>query len=461
MIIPVFVDLYYGSPDWKVFALCSLFTLFFGGMLSISNHTTHPSHMSVRQAFLMTATSWLMICIFGSIPLWFSELGLSFTDALFESVSGITTTGSTIIVGLDDSPPGLLIWRALLQWLGGIGIIVMAISVLPLLKVGGMQLFRTESSENEKVLPRAKEFAMMICIIYIGLTIVCLLAYYATGMALFESFAHSMTTVATGGFSTRDASFGAYEGTYADMVATFFILLSALPFVLYLKFLKGDRKALFRDTQVRAFLGFVFFISLFASFNLAAFLDIPVAEAARLAVFNITSIISGTGYTNTNYGEWSSILVVIFFTIMFIGGCAGSTSCGIKIFRFQILFMTLRHQIQKLTHPNAVYIKRYNNSVVSDDVPISVIGFVCLFFMSFAAIAFLLLLTGTDIITALSGAATSISNVGPGLGDIIGPVGNFEPLSDPAKWVLSAGMLLGRLELYTLYILFLPRFWRA
>ncbi len=426
----------------------------------MSNHSRAPFQMSVRQGFMITALSWLLISLFGAIPFWFSTLDLSFTDALFESISGITTTGSTIIVGLDTAPPGILIWRALLQWLGGIGIIVMALSILPLLKVGGMQLFKTESSENEKALPRARELATMICIIYLALTFLCCMAYYSVGMEMFDAIAHAMTTIATGGFSTRDASLGAFSGTYADMVAVLFILTSAIPFVLYLKAIRGKPLLLVKDGQVRTFLGVIAIMTLFISFHLVGTLDISLSDSLRTTLFNVVTIITGTGYSNANFNAGSPLLIVLFFVMMFIGGCAGSTTCSVKIFRYQILFSTIKHQIQKLTHPHGVFIIRYNGQAISDDVPVSVIGFVCLYFLSFAGIAFLLLLTGLDILTALSGAATSISNVGPGLGDIIGPSGTFQPLSNASKWILSVGMLLGRLELFTLFILFSPRFWR-
>lgn len=460
MFIPMLTDFYYGHEDWKIFGLCIIFTTFLGGMLAISTHNPAPFEMNTREGFLITATSWLMISLFGALPLWFSGLGLSFTDALFEAIAGITTTGSTVIVGLDNAPPGILIWRAILQWLGGIGIIVMALSILPLLKVGGMQLFKTESSENEKALPRAREFASMICIIYLSLTFLCFIGYRIVGMETFDAIAHAMTTIATGGFSTKDASIGAFAETGADMVAVLFILTSALPFVLYLKALKGNAPHILNDSQVKAFLKVVVVLTLFTAFHLTGVFDIPLSESLRLALFNVVTIITGTGYTNSDFSTWSPILTIVFFCMMFIGGCAGSTTCSIKIFRYQILFSTIKHQVKRLTHPHGVFITRYNGKAVSDEVPLSVIGFVCLYFASFAGIAFLLLLTGLDIVTALSGAATSISNVGPGLGPIIGPTGTFAPLSDPAKWILSIGMLLGRLELFTFFVLFLPRFWR-
>lgn len=460
MFIPMMTDLYFNHEDWKIFALCIIFTTFFGGMLSISTYSPQPFQMSTRDGFLITATSWLMVAIFGALPLWFSQLNLSFTDALFESISGVTTTGSTVITNLDNAPPGILIWRAILQWLGGIGIIVMALSVLPLLKVGGMQLFKTESSENEKALPRARELASTICMIYVFLTFLCFIGYRVVGLDIFDAIAHAMTTIATGGFSTKDASIGAYQGTGADLIAILFILTSALPFVLYLKALKGKGFNIFSDRQVKGFFAVILLFTVFIAFHLNGGFNIPLFEAVRLALFNVVTIVTGTGYTNGDISNWSPIITILLFVMMFIGGCAGSTTCSIKIFRYQILFSTIKHQVKRLTHPHGVFIARYNGKAISDDVPLSVIGFVCLYFVSFAGIAFLLLLTGLDITTSLSGAATSISNVGPGLGPIIGPSGTFAPLPDTAKWVLSVGMLLGRLELFTFFVLLLPRFWK-
>lgn len=460
MVFPMLVDLHFKNQGWVVFASCGFLTCFAGGMLVFTMSSAEKVVISIRRGFMLTSVCWLTLSLFASFPLWFSELDLSFTDALFEAISGITTTGSTVIVGLDSAPPGLLMWRSILQWLGGIGIIVTALSMFPFLKLGGMQLFKTESSENEKAVPRAAELALYITVIYLFLTFICTFAYRISGLSMFDAIAHAMTTIATGGFSTRDASFGAFEGTYADMVATIFILISALPFVLYLKLLKGDRISLFTDSQVRVFLSIVFVAVGLLTLYKVSYMGLDLLHSLRQAVFHVTVIITGTGYGLSDFQEWGSFPTILMFCLMFIGGCAGSTTCSVKVFRYQILYETLKVQLKRLIHPHGVFTIKFNNSPVSDSVLLSVTGFIFLYFLTFALIAVLLFVTGLDPVTALSGAATSISNVGPGLGNTIGPSGTFKDLPDISKWILSLGMMLGRLELFTLYVVITPLFWR-
>ncbi len=460
MALPMLVDLYFGSADWKVFFLCILTTSFFGGALVLSNAGGEGFTINIRQAFFLTTVSWIALATFASLPLWFSGLGLSFTDAFFEAMSGITTTGSTVMTDLDNAPKGILLWRAILQWLGGIGIIVMALSVLPFLKVGGMQLFRTESSENEKALPRAAKLASSIAYIYVALTFVCAICYHFSGLGLFDSFAHAMTTIATGGFSTFDASFGNFDKAWTEVIAIVFMVLGSLPFVLYLKAVRGNMRSLFTDSQVRWFLSIIAVCVITMVIYLVFQVHMEFGEALRRASFNIVSIITGTGYTDANYGAWGGFAVGLLFFLMVVGGCAGSTTCGIKIFRFQVLYAVTDVQIKKLLHPHGVFIPYYGGKPLPRGVPSSVMSFFFMFALSFSLLAVALSFVGLDFLTAMSGAATSIANVGPGLGDIIGPSGTFEALPDSAKWILCVGMLLGRLELFTVLVLFSPHFWQ-
>ncbi len=459
MVLPMLADMYTGDENWHVFFICIIVTAFFGGSLVLSNAGQKFS-LSVRQAFLLTVLSWLSMAAFAALPFRFSELNMSYTDAFFEAMSGITTTGSTVIVGLDDAPRGILLWRAILQWLGGIGIIVMALSVLPFLKVGGMQLFRTESSENEKALPRAAQLASSIGLIYLGLTILCAVAYMFTGLGTFDALAHAMTTIATGGFSTFDTSFANHDRAWTELVAIVFMILGSLPFVLYLKAVRGNLKPFLRDSQIRWFLCIVASAIFITVSYLVLREHITFLEALRRASFNVVSIITGTGYSNGDYNLWGGFAVSIFFFLMVVGGCAGSTTCGIKIFRFQVLYEISSVQVKKLLHPHGVFIPHYNGKPIPKDVPISVMSFFFLYALCFSVLAISLSYVGLDFLTAMSGAVTSISNVGPGLGDIIGPSGTFQPLPDSAKWILSAGMLLGRLELFTVLVLLSPHFWR-
>ncbi|CAE7205219.1 trkI [Symbiodinium microadriaticum] len=463
--LPAAVDAAAGHPDWQVFTASAGFTIFVGGGLVLANlgsSEISETGLTVPQAFLLTTSAWVLIALFGSLPFVFADLSLNFTDAFFEAMSGVTTTGATVLTGLDDAPPGILLWRALLQWLGGIGIVVMAIAVLPMLQVGGMQLFRLESSDtSDKIVPRAAQVTALIGWTYLVISLACAIAYWLAGMTAFEAIAHAMTTIATGGFSTSDGSIGHFASAEIDMIATLFMILGSLPFALYLKAVMGDIRPLFRDDQVRLFLvlvvGTVAIMTLFQWQN-----DVHQGwTALRYALFNVVSILTGTGYASTDYAAWGGFAVVFFFIVMFIGGCAGSTSCGIKVFRVQVMMQAVMVELRRAVQPHGVFTARYNKQAIPIRVTSSVVNFVFLFLMTFAILAVMLSATGLDMITALSGAASAIANVGPGLGPVIGPSGTYASLNDPAKWILAIGMLLGRLELLTVLVLFTPRFWRS
>jgi len=460
MLIPFLVELIYDEKNITFLSSASI-TIFIGILLVLTNLEENRK-LNLQQAFLLTALSWLSIAFFGSLPFLLSNLNLSPVDSFFESMSGITTTGSTIITDLDNAPKGILFWRAILQWLGGIGVIVMAIAVLPLLNVGGMQLFRMESSEStEKILPKARAVTLMISTIYITLTFTCALAYWVSGMNVFDSIAHSMTTIATGGFSTYSDSIGYFKNSKIEIVSIIFIILGSLPFIAYIKFIKGNKKIFFKDSQIKALIYFLF-ISIFLMLLYLSFIDNDnnFLENLRISTFNIVSILSGTGYVTTDFSLWGKFPLVFFLFLMFIGGCAGSTTCGIKIFRFQILGKFILNQIKKIVYPNGVFSMRYNNEKISSNFIYSIITFIFLYFFIFFLLSALLSLNGLDFITAISGAASAISNVGPGLGDVIGPNGNFYELPDFSKLSLSLGMLLGRLELFAVLVLFFPSFWK-
>ena len=460
MLIPFFVQIIYDEKNSTFIASASV-TIFIGILLVLTN-LEESRKLNLQEAFLLTTLSWLSIAIFGCLPFLLSDLNLSFVDAFFESMSGITTTGSTIITNLDNAPKGILIWRAIMQWLGGIGVIVMAITVLPLLKIGGMQLFRMESSDTtEKILPKAREVTFIIAMIYLTLTLACGLAYWIFGMNIFDSIAHAMTTIATGGFSTYTDSIGYFQNSKIEIVAIVFIILGSLPFISYLKFVKGNKKIFFEDSQIKGLVYIVvltilsMFLYLMLTNNEYSF-----SENLRVSAFNVLSILSGTGYVTTDFSLWGKFPLVFFLFLMFVGGCAGSTTCGIKIFRFQILGIFILNQIKKLVYPRGVFSIKYNNEKINDPFIYSIITFVFLYFFIFFILAALLSLNGLDFVSAISGAATAISNVGPGLGDVIGPNGNFEALPDFSKLSLSLGMLLGRLEMFAVLVLFFPSFWK-
>ena len=459
MIIPIAVDIYWNNDDWKVFFLCMVITSFFGGSLMLSNANA-DMNISLRDAFMLMFLSWIGLSIFASLPFTLSEMDINYTDAFFEAVSGITTTGSTVITGLETVPPGILIWRAILQWLGGIGIIIMAMSILPTLNVGGMQVFKTELSEDDKALPRAAKLASSIGGIYLALTIICALAYVMAGMSNFDALAHAMTTIATGGFSTYDASIGHFDSNVIDGIAITFMVLAGMPFVLFLKATHGNLIPLLQDPQVRWFLGILASTIIITTIYLGIYQNMSFGQAFMGASFNITSLMTGTGYATENYNQWGGFVLAMLFFLMAMGACAGSTSCGIKIFRFQIFYSVLKIQVKKLLHPNGIFIPHYNGKPIPEDVPLSVMSFLFLYAVCFILLALLLSAVGLDFITALSGAMTSISNVGPGLGDTIGPNGSFATLPDSAKWILSIGMLIGRLEILAAFVIFHPAFWK-
>ncbi|MDA9676815.1 TrkH family potassium uptake protein [bacterium] len=460
MLIPFFVQILYDEENSTFLSSASV-TAFIGMLLILTNQEENKK-LNFQQAFLLTTLSWLSIAIFGCIPFMFSSLNLPFVDAFFESMSGITTTGSTIITNLDNSPKSILIWRGLLQWLGGIGIIVMAITILPLLNIGGMQLFRMEGSDTtEKILPKTREVTLALSTIYLILTFLCAAAYKIAGMNFFDSIAHSMTTIATGGFSTYSDSIGHFKNSKIEVVSIIFIILGSIPFIAYLKFIKGDKKIIFKDAQIKGLI----YILLISVFVMLIYLilynkEFGFIDNLRISAFNVVSILSGTGYVTSDFGMWGKFPLIFFLFLMFIGGCAGSTTCGIKIFRFQILGHFMLNQIKKLVYPRGVFSIKYNNENINNTFIYSIMTFIFLYFFIFFILAAILSLNGLDFVTALSGSATAISNVGPGLGDIIGPNGNYSELSSFSKLILSLGMLLGRLELFAVLVLFFPSFWK-
>ena len=457
MIIPVFVQILFSELD-SSFIGASVVTIIFGSLFFLSN-LDHDKKLNLQQAFLLTALSWLSIAVFGSIPFLLSSMSLSITDSFFESMSGITTTGSTIISNLETAPRSILFWRAILQWLGGIGIIVMAITLMPIMNVGGMQLFRISNNDSsEKILPKSKEIALRLIYIYSILTILCAIFYKLFGMSYFDSLTHSMTTIATGGFSNYNESIGYFNNAYIEIVSMTFIILGSLPFIAYIKFLNGDRQIFKSDSQIITFLKIILFSIIILSLYLS-FTEIDKFNL-RSIFFNVISIISGTGYVNDQFDNWGSFTIVLFLSLMFIGGCAGSTTCGVKVFRFQILYLFIINQLKKMIYPKGIFVIKYAQNSINDKFIASIISFIFFYFLIFFVLSALLSLSGLDFITSISGAATSISNVGPGLGSTIGPNGNFATLPDISKWILTVGMILGRLELFAILVLFIPAFWR-
>ena len=459
MIIPIFAQIIYSEVD-SSFIGASIISIIFGVLFFLSN-LNHNKKLNLQQAFLLTALSWSSIAIFGSLPFIFSTLELSITDAFFESMSGITTTGSTIISNLEASPKSILLWRAMLQWLGGIGIIVMAITLMPIMNVGGMQLFKISSNDSsEKLLPKSKEVALRLIYVYLSLTAFCALTYKIFGMSIFDSITHSMTTIATGGFSNYNESIGYFNSLPIEISSMIFIILGSLPFIAYIKFLNGNKKIFLSDVQITSFIKIIIFsvilLSFYMVFNSSDFSLVNL----RPIFFNVISILTGTGYVTGEFDVWGNFPLIFFLSLMFIGGCAGSTTCGIKIFRIQILYAFVLNQLKKIIYPKGIFLIKYDKNTVDEKFMASIISFIFLYLVIFFLLTAFLTLSGLDFVTSISGAATSISNVGPGLGSTIGPSGNFANLPEVSKWILSFGMILGRLELFAILVLFLPSFWK-
>tara|TARA_Y100000782_G_scaffold27022_1_gene30133 strand:- start:11277 stop:12779 length:1503 start_codon:yes stop_codon:yes gene_type:complete len=463
MMVPAAVDLAYGNPDWKIFAQASITTIGLGGMACLACRSDIGPRVTARQGYVLTVVSWIAVSLTGALPLWYSSLELSFCDAVFETVSGLTTTGSTILSGLDHLPPGLLIWRSIMQWLGGIGIIVTALALLPMMRVGGMQLFQMESSDrSEKLSGRMRDMCLQIVMIYSFLTLVCIVLYRIFGMGWFDAINYGMTTLSTGGYATSDLSFANFDTSLSlHWIAILFMFFGGLPFTAYAVFLrKRAIKAVIGNQQIKLFCliiaGFTFLLTL----RLLQISDDSIFRSLTIAAFNLVSVITTTGYASGDYLLWGPAAVMLFFFATFIGGCSGSTSGGFKMFRLYVVFTGLRAHFMRLRSPSAVVVSRIDRHEITSDIYNAVTVYVFLLTISYIAVTVALGLTGLDLITSMSAAATSLANVGPGLGNIIGPAGNFQSLPDSAKWILDVAMVLGRLEFETLLVLLMPSFWR-
>ncbi|EEX35670.1 TrkH family potassium uptake protein [Vibrio metschnikovii] len=459
MYVPTLVAFFTGTEGFIDFAQALVIThLASFACLSIGRSAVF--RLNARDMFLITSLVWTIASAFAALPFVFIN-HISFTDAYFETMSGLTTTGSTVLSGLDSMAPSILLWRSILQWLGGVGFIVMAVAVLPMLNVGGMRLFQTESSDwSDKSSPRAKTVAKNIVGVYLVLTGLCILSYLLTGMGWFDAINHAFTTLSTGGYSTSDGSMNHFSHG-AHWVAIVFMFLGGLPFLLFIAALrKRSLQTVIQDAQVRGF----FLLFMITSLVIALWLTIhngySLLDALRVAMFNIVSVVTTTGFGLDDFTAWGAFPATLFAFLMVSGACSGSTSGGIKVFRFQIGFALLNKQMLKLVHPSGVFVQRYNQRPVNEDIVRSVVAFGLAFFITIILLAGALSAMGLDAVTSISGAITAVANVGPGMGNVIGPSGNFAPLPDAAKWLLSIGMLMGRLEILTILVLFFPAFWR-
>ena len=460
MLIPAAVDLYFGNEDWRAFAFSALFT---GGLaLAVAMATQgRPPPATTRFGFLLVNMLWLTMAMAGTVPFLASSLDLSLTDAIFESVSGVTTTGSTILNGLDQAPPGILMWRSLLSFMGGLGVIALGLFLLPFLNIGGVSYFKIESSDIEdRPFERFQTFTLSLISIYAALVFACAVCYAAAGMEGFHAINHAMSTVATGGFSTHDTSFLRYADNPAILwIGSLFMFIGSLPFSIMILFAIRGRFDALRDPQIRVFAGYCIVFAVAVAIYLRVKLGLPFFDALTHSTFNFMSIISTAGFASDDYTLWGPFAVACIFVATFLGGCSGSTTGGIKAYRFLILFELLANGVRRLIYPNTVLPVRYGDRTVADDMQRAVVLFIASFFVLWGIAIVLLGAAGLDFITAVTGSLTSLTNVGPGLGPIIGPIGNFSSLPDAAKWICSAAMLLGRLEILAVLVIFTPTFW--
>ncbi len=462
MLVPAAVDLYVGQDDWGVFAFSALFMGGFALAVALATHGKAPT-ASPRFGFLLVNLLWVTMAVAGAIPFIASSLEMSLSDAIFESVSAVTTTGGTVIADLEGASPGLLLWRSLLQWMGGLGVIALGLFILPFLNIGGISYFRIESSDIEdRPFERLSTFTASLLGIYVALTVACAISYAAVGMSAFDAVNHALTTVSTGGFSTHDTSFGVYAGMPGVLwTAIIFMFLGALPFSVLMLIALRRRFDALRDPQIRVFAGYAVFFTVIAAIYLRVTTGIPFPEALTQAAFNFVSIITTTGYASSDYSNWGPFIVACAFVATFLGGCSGSTSGAVKAYRFLILFKLVTNGLRRLVYPNTVQPVHYGDRPVDDDMQRAVVLFIASFFVIWAILILLLAATGLDFTTATTGALANLTNVGPALGDVIGPAGNYSTVNDPAKWILSLAMLLGRLEILTVLVVLTPVFWRA
>ncbi len=461
MLLPAVLDLINGNADYAVFLTSAGIAVFTGLSLALACHRSRHS-MGGREVTLAVPATWLSATVVAALPFMFSQFGLSFVDAVFETMSGLTATGSTVIVGLEGAPPGLLLWRFLLIWMGGFGVVTLMVLVLPFLRIGGQQLFTIDlSAQTGKILPRATAVVLKVGVVYAALTFACAIAFRIEGMSGFDAVGHAMAAIATGGFSSHDSGIGFFRSPAIEWTASIFMLLSALPFVLHTRIFERGPLVVFEDAQVILFLAVTAAAAGAVTLWLMARLDLDLLEAARQATFNVVSTISTTGFTSQDYVQWGDFPLLVLLACMLVGGCTGSTAGGIKMFRLVILLRAVRAQIHRQIFPHVATTVTYNRQPVADQIRAGVGLYVFVYLSTFLGFALALGFAGLSFVESIGGSATALGGVGPGLGGAIGPCCTFSPLPDAAKWLLSVEMLAGRLEILVLVVPMTRTFWRS
>jgi trk system potassium uptake protein TrkH len=461
MIFPLVVGFYYGDDSRIPLISSILITVACGLSIYIIFRGSAIESISPREGMAIVSIGWAAVSLFGALPFFLGLESCSLTDAFFESMSGFTTTGASILQDIEGISKGILFWRSLIQWLGGMGIIVLSLAVLPFLKVGGMQLYKAEvpSPVPDKLKPRVKETAETLWKVYVLLSVLQVIFLMFGGMSLFESLCHTFTTLPTGGFSTRNASIAHYQSTYLDTVFTIFMILAGINFTLHYQLLRGRPLAFWRDSEVRFYLGLLLILICMVSINIYGTVYDHVGDAIRFGAFQVVSIMTTTGFATADYGRWPAMSQLVLLMCMFIGASAGSTGGGVKCLRVLLLFKYCYRELVSLVHPKAVAHIKIGGRSVPDDIVRSIIGFLALFVGLFVVCSILLAALGVDFFTSFGAVAASIGNIGPGFG-LVGPAGNYASIPALGKWLLAGCMLLGRLEIYTVIIFLAPDFWR-
>jgi len=457
------VSLYYQEADFKPILVSALMSVGAGVFLLVFLKRFEKDELRAREGFAIVTFGWLIVPLVGCLPFLLSGAIPNFTDAYFETMSGFTTTGASILTDVEKLSRGLLYWRSLTHWLGGMGIIVLSLAVLPLLGIGGMQLFKAEVAgpTKDKLTPRVAETARLLWGLYVLITLAETILLTAGGMSLFDSVCHSFATIASGGFSTKNASIGYYNSAYIDAVITFFMFVAGTNFALHYLALRGRFKSYFRDNEFVFFLvSFLAAVAIVAAVTSQTSFGGDILTAIRYSSFNVMSVMSCTGFATADFALWAPLAQVVLLFLLFPGACAGSTGGAMKNARVLLLLKAAVNEFNKLIHPQAVVPVRYNGKTVEQDVLFTVAGFIILYLVTFATASILLTALNLDLVTSLSAVASCMANCGPGLGSV-GPMANYAHLPDLAKWILDACMLLGRLELFTVFVLFSRAFWRS
>lgn len=456
------IAFYYNESEALMgFAVSITLLVGFGAFFIIFYRQTNPDNVSTKDGFLLVTLSWLAASLGGSLPFYISGAIPSYTDAFFETISGFSTTGASILTNIEGLPLSILFWRSLTHWLGGMGIVVLAVAILPLLGIGGMQLIKAEAPGPtvDKITPRITETAKYLWYIYVLFTVSETVLLMFGGMNLYDALTHTFGTVATGGFSTKNSSVSHFDSAYIDWVITIFMIFAGINFALHFKLLTGRFKSITKDSELKAYLAIIVIATLIITFSLSGTVYDTFTESLRFAAFQVATFITTTGFATANYENWPSLAQIILFMLMFVGGCAGSTGGGIKVIRLVTLLKQGINEMKYLVHPRGIFVIRLSGQTVKKDIVYAVSGFFFLYIFLLLVVTMIVATSHADVLTAFTTALSTVGNIGPGFG-MIGPTENYAFYPDYVKWVLSAAMIIGRLEIYTILVLFTPMFWK-